>query len=63
MKPYDEKTVEALNRAIEAGKECYYAFNHLAVITRVDFTFYGTDLHDAIEICKLWKENLEKKGE
>lgn len=61
MNKYDKETLNALERAIKASEECYYAFNNLAVVTHVDFRFYGTDLYDAMKICKAWKSGIEKK--
>lgn len=61
MTKNDKETLIALERAIKAGEECYFAFNGLAVVARVDFRFYGTDLYDAINICKAWKSGIEEK--
>ena len=61
MTNYDKEALEALREAIKAGEACYFAFNKVAVKTQVNFRFYGTDLYDAINLCKLWAEALAKK--
>lgn len=57
----NKETIELLNEVINAGTECYFAFNKLSVKTRINFSFYGTDLYDALEMLKGWKKRIEDK--
>lgn len=62
MNKNDQKTLEAIERALNAANECYYAFNHLAVVKKVSFYFAATDLYDAIKLLQGWSEKLKEKG-